>query len=198
MLDYGQAVEQFYEPLYRFAFSLAGNEDDAADLTQETCRVLLLKGDQIRDARKLKSWLFTTLYRNFLGQRRHQTKFPDVPLETVEGEVPALSARAAESAEAKVVLAALQALKEQYRAPLMLFYLEELSYREIAQTLGVSIGTIMSRLSRGKAMLRKRLEGDLIDDAAAGGESASRTGARRIPVAWNAVEWNLSLSASAT
>jgi RNA polymerase sigma factor (sigma-70 family) len=156
--SYDHAVELFYEPLYRFAFGLTGNVSNSADLTQETYRVLLVKGGQIRDGRKLKSWLFSTLYRRFLGQLRHNTRFPAVQVEEVEWELPAIDPAMDEQADANAVVAALQSLDEKYRAPLALFYLQELSYREIAKALGLPIGTIMSRLARGKEVLRKRLE----------------------------------------
>lgn len=155
--DYEQAVEQFYESLYKFAFGLTGNESDAADLTQDTYQVLLLKSGQIRDGQKLKSWLFTTLYRRFLGQRRHHTRFPAVQVEKVEWELPAADPATDAWTDANGVVAALQSLPEKYRVPLVLFYLQELSYRAIASVLGLPIGTIMSRLSRGKEILRERL-----------------------------------------
>ena len=59
--DYEQTVALYYEHLYRFAYSLAGNANDAGELTQETYCRLLTKGGQIRDRAKVKSWLFTTL-----------------------------------------------------------------------------------------------------------------------------------------
>lgn len=66
--DYEQAVvAAYYESLYAFAFSLAGNADDACELTQEAYCRLLTKGGQMRDPSKVKSWLFTTLYRVFPG-----------------------------------------------------------------------------------------------------------------------------------
>ncbi|MBI4323706.1 MAG: RNA polymerase sigma factor [Chloroflexi bacterium] len=157
-VDYDWAVEQFYPALYKFAFGLAGSESDAADLTQDTYRVLLTKGDAIRDARKVKSWLFTTLYRQFLGRRRHATRFPETPVESAEWELPTITPQHTEALDGSLVVAALQQLEEKYRAPLTMFYLEELSYKEMAEVLGLPIGTIMSRLSRGKEILRKRLE----------------------------------------
>ncbi len=157
-VDYDWAVEQFYEALYKFAFGLAGSESDAADLTQDTYRVLLTKGDAIRDSRKVKSWLFTTLYRQFLGRRRHATRFPETPVESAEWELPTITPQHAEALDGSLVVAALQQLEEKYRAPLAMFYLEELSYKEMAEVLGLSIGTIMSRLSRGKDILRRRLQ----------------------------------------
>jgi hypothetical protein len=70
--DYEQAVELFYSSLYAFAYSLARSPDDACELTQETYARLLTKGHQLRNRGRLKSWLFTTLYRLFLaGKRRH-------------------------------------------------------------------------------------------------------------------------------
>ncbi len=159
-VDYDQAVEQFYEPLYKFAFGLTGCESDAADLTQDTYQVLLVIGGQIRDPHKLKSWLFTTLYRKFLGQRRHNSRFPEVQVEFAEWELPTVDAGVEDRLDANAVVGAVQSLEEKYRAPLVLFYLQELSYHEIAEVLGLPIGTIMSRLSRGKEILRKRLEDD--------------------------------------
>lgn len=157
-MDYDWAVEQFYEALYKFAFGLAGSESDAADLTQDTYRVLLTKGDAIRDARKVKSWLFTTLYRQFLGRRHHATRFPETPVESAEWELPAITPQHVEALDGSFVVAALQQLEEKYRAPLAMFYLEELSYKEMAEVLGLPIGTIMSRMSRGKEILRRRLQ----------------------------------------
>ena len=61
-VNYEQAVNSFYEPLYGFAYSLSGNENDACELTQETFARLLSKSAQVREESKLKSWLFTTLY----------------------------------------------------------------------------------------------------------------------------------------
>ena len=157
-LDYDAIVEQLYEALYKFGFGLTGNESDAADLTQDTYRVLLTKGDAIREASKVKSWLFTTLYRQFLGWRRHATRFPETPLESAEWELPAITPSHADDLDGALVVAALQQLEEKYRAPLAMFYLGELSYREITEVLGLPIGTITSRISRGKEILRRRLQ----------------------------------------
>lgn len=156
-LDYEEIVEKFYEALYRFAFGLAGNSNDAADLTQETYRILLIKGKEIHDQHKVKSWLFTTLYRQFLGRRRHATRFPETNVETVEWELPAIPDQMEEAFDGSLAVAALNHLDEKYRAPLALFYLDGLSYKEMAEVLKLPIGTIMSRLSRGKQLLRSQL-----------------------------------------
>jgi RNA polymerase sigma-70 factor (ECF subfamily) len=151
-------VNTHYEPLYRFALSLARSEADAGDLVQQTFYRWAAKGDQLRDKSKAKSWLFTTLHREFLGQRRHEDKFPKVEISSMDGEeLPADSPMPEKQLDGASVMSALQRLEETYRAPLALFYLEEHSYRDIAEILEVPIGTVMSRISRGKELLRKTI-----------------------------------------
>ena len=155
--DFEQIVDAHYAPLYRFALSLARTEAAAADLTQQTFYLWASRGHQLRDAGKVKSWLFTTLYREFLGMHRRETRFPHAPLEGEMAEFPAESVSISDAIDGAAVVAALGQIDEIYRAPLTLFYLEEFSYREIAAVLEVPAGTVMSRLSRGKALLRKLL-----------------------------------------
>ena len=154
--DFQQLVDRQYAPLYRFALSLSKSEADAADLTQQTFFLWASKGDQLRDRSKAKSWLFTTLYREFLSRRRHEVRFPKVELDYVREEEMSIlpNVNAFDSA---TMLQALVEVDEPFRAPLTLFYLEQFSYQEIADLLEVPIGTVMSRLSRGKTLLRQRL-----------------------------------------
>jgi RNA polymerase sigma-70 factor, ECF subfamily len=155
-LDFQQLVDRQYAALFRFALSLSKSDADAADLTQQTFFLWASKGHQLRDSSKAKSWLFTTLYREFLGRHRHSARFPEIELdEAREEELSILpNPNALDSA---TVLRALREVEEPFRAPLTLFYLEQFSYQEIADILKVPIGTVMSRLSRGKALLRQRL-----------------------------------------
>ena len=154
--DFQQLVDRQYAPLYRFALSLSKSEADAADLTQQTFFLWASKGGQLRDRSKAKSWLFTTLYREFLGRRRHEVRFPMVELDDVREEEMSISSNV-NAFDSATVLQALREVEEPFGAPLTLFYLEQFSYREIADVLDVPIGTVMSRLSRGKALLRQRL-----------------------------------------
>jgi len=156
MIDFQRLVDRHYAPLYRFALSLSKSEADAADLTQQTFFLWASKGNQLRDRSKARSWLFTTLYREFLSRRRHEVRFPKIELDNVREEemTNSPSVNAFDSATA---LQALREVEEPFRAPLTLFYLEQFSYQEIADMLEVPIGTVMSRLSRGKALLRHRL-----------------------------------------
>src|SRR5437870_4240901 len=155
-IDFQQLVDRQYVPLYRFALSLVKSEADAADLTQQTFFLWASKGDQLRDRSKAKSWLFTTLYREFLGRCRREVRFPQVELEEAhEDEMSILPNMSA--LDGTAVLQALRELEEPFRAAITLFYLEQFSYQEIADVLEIPIGTVMSRLSRGKAQLRQRL-----------------------------------------
>jgi RNA polymerase sigma factor (sigma-70 family) len=156
-LDYEQLVALHHESLYRFAFSLAGNPDDAAELTQETYVRLLSKSWQLRDRTKIKSWLFTTLYRIFLGWKKHENRFPHVEVMSAEHELPPLLPETANELDSEMAMDTALDLEEHFRAPLVLYYLQCLTYREIADVLNVPIGTVMSRLSRGKDLLRQRL-----------------------------------------
>ena len=73
-LDFKELVEKYYTPLFRFAYSLAKNEYDASDLTQQVFYIWAEKGSSLRDASKVKSWLFTSLYREFLRVRRRRRR----------------------------------------------------------------------------------------------------------------------------
>lgn len=152
-----EAVSAYYQPLFRFAVGLSRNESDAADLTQRAFERFAEKSSTLREKARTKTWLFTTLYRDFLQQKRRTTRFPEFELNETNDtnflELP----RAEIAADANAALAALQALDEPFRSALALFYLEDQSYREIAEILDVPIGTVMSRISRGKEMLRAQM-----------------------------------------
>ena len=157
--DFDELVAQYYEPLYRFAFSLTRTEPDAHDLTQLTFYIWATKGHQLRDPSKRKNWLFTTLHRAFLQMRRRQTRFPHYDLDQLpEDDVPAASSDIANEADSTQVLLALAKVDEVYQAAVALFYLEDHSYKEIAAILEVPVGTVKSRMARGLMQLRKILD----------------------------------------
>ena len=154
-LDFEEVVDRYYPMLYRFALSLSRNEADASDLTQETFSIWATKGHFLRDASKAKSWLFTTLYREFISKRRRDARWPTEELSEVESELPHALPESVDVLESAQVMEALQSIDETFRVPLVLFYLQEHSYEEIAQILEIPIGTVMSRLSRGKLKLQQ-------------------------------------------
>lgn len=143
-------------PLYRFALSLSREPSDAADLTQQTFLLWATKGHQLREQSKVKTWLFTALYREFLRAERKRCRDFECSRETQSSDVQNLPV-AANHVDGYAVMHALLELEEIYRVPLSLFYLQEHSYREIAEILELPVGTIMSRISRGKARLREQL-----------------------------------------
>jgi len=161
--SFEQIVDAHYQGLFRFAVSMCKSDATAQDLVQQTFLQWARKGHTLRDSSKVKTWLFTTIYREWLGMARKEKKHPEVEFEPDlhgstqdedEGENPRV--------DSTTLQKALDELDPNYRAPLVLFYLKELSYRDIAETLGIPIGTVMSRLSRAKDHLRSillRLEG---------------------------------------
>ena len=156
-LDFESLVAQYYEPLYKFAFSLSREEADACDLTQLTFYVWASKGHQLRDPAKVKTWLFTTLHRQFLESRRRVTKFPHAELESAEAELPVIQPAEINRLDSALVLLALAKVDEVFQAPVALFYLEDCSYKDIAEILAVPMGTVKSRIARGIGQLQKLL-----------------------------------------
>jgi RNA polymerase sigma-70 factor, ECF subfamily len=156
-LDLERIVSELYAPLYRFALALSRNESQAADLTQETFLILAKQHAQVRDRTKIKSWLFTTLRREFLRGLRSQTSHPEVELKPEHQDELVADSGVLQASDAATVIEALAGVDESYRTVLELFYLADLSYKEIAASLDIPIGTVMSRLSRGKEQLRTLL-----------------------------------------
>ena len=152
--------------LYNLAFKYVGNRYDAEDLVQETLYTACRKFDQLRDSRKFKSWMFTILRNHFLKSQRK--KDPVQPNEYENG-VDYLSQLVSVSVqqdvatvieqkmEAETIQLTLNRLPEKYKTVLILYYIEDSSYQEVAEMLGVPIGTVMSRLSRAKQMMKKAL-----------------------------------------
>lgn len=167
-------MSAYYEPLYRFALGLSRSEADAADLTQRAFERFGEKAASLRDQTKTKTWLFTTLYRDFLQQKRHATRFPESELDEATDATVVELPGADVMADANAAVAALKALDEPFRSALALFYLQEHSYKEISEILEVPIGTVMSRISRGKELLRARIHShDSVAAMSAAGKGAS-------------------------
>lgn len=158
--DFQALVSAHYENLYRFAYSLAKNESGAADLTQQTFYVYAKKGESIRDTSKAKSWLFTTLYREFLRTRRKGSREAGFEPEAIENQKDENTTDPVRSLDAQRAVELLPELEEIYRTPLTLFYMKDMSYKDIAETLDIPIGTVMSRLSRAKSQLKALLVGE--------------------------------------
>ncbi|MFK7909116.1 MAG: RNA polymerase sigma factor [Akkermansiaceae bacterium] len=158
MSEFEELVDTHYKPLYRFAYSMAKNPDAAADLVQQTFCIWAEKGHQLKDRSKAKTWLFTTLYREHLGIVRRGSRFSDNDIDEMEHQLPAHEEDSGRQLDGKRAVHLLGQLDENFRAPLTLFYIQQHSYKEIAEVLDVPIGTVMSRISRGKKQLREKMQ----------------------------------------
>lgn len=169
-LNFEELVESYYGPLFRFAYSLTREENSACDLVQETFVIWAEKGHQLQDRSKVKTWLFTTLHRRFLQDKRRQTRFIHVELGDAEAELPVLQPELASKLDSHLVVKMLGQVTAQFQAPVALFYLEDYSYNEIADVLELPLGTVKSRIARGLHELR----GLMMD------ESKTRAGEARV------------------
>src|SRR5262252_7549445 len=156
--EFEDLVKIYYRDLYRFGLSLTGSEADACDLAQETFYVWANKRRQLKNPVKVKAWLFTTLHRQFLQTRRHQMRFQSEPIDEASADFTHVPAECVDRRiDAQTLLSFLGQLDENHRAPLVLYYLEDLSYNEIAETLAVPLGTVQSRIARAKIKLLQLL-----------------------------------------
>jgi len=151
--EFEALVDEHYEKLYRFACSLGGDSDLASDLTQQTFYVYARKRSQIRDPRKTKAWLFTILHREFIALKRKSSRHPQFEIQMVEHELPTIAHEGVARLDAQILMTTLQQLDERFREVLVLYHIDDLAYREIAEILKLPIGTVMSRLARGREHL---------------------------------------------
>ncbi len=147
--------------LRRFAWSLTGSRDEGDDLVQAACLKALGALDQYRPGTRLDAWMFRILRTGWIDRVRFNARRPSVSdPEALEALSDAgLGAR---EAEARLTLArvrgAMDGLPPEQREVLALVGIEGLSYREAADTLGIPIGTVMSRLGRARARLGAMIE----------------------------------------
>jgi len=149
-------VQEHYVALYRYAYRLTGSEADAEDLAQEAFCKAQMNLSQLRESGRAKSWLFTILRNAYLHRVRTDKQQHVVPLEMV-GDVAEALPEALPDVDPEQLQQALNELAEVYRTPILLYYFEDFSYRDIAEQMDLPIGTVMSRLARAKAWLRSRL-----------------------------------------
>lgn len=151
--EFEKLVKLYYRDLYRFGLSLTGSEADACDLTQETFYIWANKGHQLKNPADAKGWLFTTLHREFLQICRRRERFAHESISEVAQNLPHVSADVVNRIDAQTMLEVLGQIDEGYRAPLVLYYIEDLSYKEIANLLEIPLGTVQSRIARAKIRL---------------------------------------------
>ena len=143
--------------LRRYARALVGNRDDADDLVQDTLERAWAKSAMWQGVTDMRAWLFGIMHNLHVdGVRR--PKLHTVVLDEDTPEIPVASTQTDRLAVMDLQ-AALERLPVEQREVVLLIALEDLSYAEVASTLGIPIGSVMSRLSRGRERLRSFMEG---------------------------------------
>ncbi|WP_342325421.1 RNA polymerase sigma factor [Kosakonia sp. BYX6] len=153
-------IRQVMPHLQRFALWLTRNPHAAEDLVQSCLMKALTHRSQNDDEHGLRAWLFTILYRQFVdGERRRKRYQKLLSFFTAEEESAGYSTESLAMADDTLALFA--ALPTDYRVVLLLVSVEGLSYKEVAETLDIPPGTVMSRLSRARKLLHDQLEGQV-------------------------------------
>lgn len=150
-------ASEMHPDLYRYAYRLTGRADRAEELAQETFLRGFEQYAKLRNPERLKPWLISILRNLFLQDKRFERNHPHQMLDGATEPADPDSV-AQDAPELGVLQVALNELPEIYRTPIILYYLDDLDYRDIADMMEVPIGTIMSRLARAKEKLRERLD----------------------------------------
>lgn len=151
-------IGEIYPRLWRFCYSKTGQRDRADDLAQATCLRAIEKHDGYEVGTHLDRWLMRMAHRLWLNELRSQNVRRGAGVVAIEEtELPDPKANTEANIFHREVLSKVTALPEGQRDVVLLVYVEGLTYREAADTLGIPIGTVMSRL----AAARKRIAADL-------------------------------------
>ncbi len=143
--------------LRRYARALIGDRAAADDLVQDTLERAWSRSGQWRAGNELRTWLFAIMHNLRIDQLRKQPP-PLQPIDDEHGELPTRATQS-DGIELADLAAALGQLPEEQRAVLLLVGVEEMSYAEVASSLGIPAGTVMSRLARGRERLRALMNG---------------------------------------
>jgi RNA polymerase sigma-70 factor, ECF subfamily len=173
LIAFEELVAHFERPVYALCFRLLGDAEEARDAAQETFLKVYRGLTGFRAESGLKTWIYRIAINQAMNQqrwwrRRHKDETISLDLSRGESETTlghSLPSKA-ESPEAlaianereRRIMRALGEVKQEYRIALILREIEELSYEEIADTLSVSIGTVKSRIARGREELRRRVK----------------------------------------
>jgi RNA polymerase sigma-70 factor (ECF subfamily) len=165
MSDRAALIEAQIPGLRRFACALLrGDRERADDLVQDTLERALSRWQLRRPGGSLRGWLYTILYNRFLTDQHRSRRRGLHDTLTEETELPGVDGGQDSALEHRDLLRAFSSLPQEQRSVVFLIGVEDLSYDEAARVLGVPIGTVMSRLSRGRERLRCQMHGDLSEN----------------------------------
>lgn len=169
-----ELVSHFERPVYSICFRLLNDAEDARDAAQETFLKIYRGLHSFRGESGLKTWIYRIAINQAMNQqrwwkRRRRDETMSLELsrsenqdwslgDSLQGTAASPEERAIERERERRIMSALAQIKEEYRVVLMLREIEELSYEEIAETVEISIGTVKSRIARGREELRRRMK----------------------------------------
>ena len=154
----GRAMIAQLPALRRYALGLAGQAAAADDLVQDCIENAWRRSESLQDESRIGAWLRTILFNAYIDERRQlRNRIKAVETEVLEN-LPDRSLNAETQQELRQVLHAAATLTPQHRQVLLLVGVEGLSYRDVADEIGVPVGTVMSRLARARDQLRLALE----------------------------------------
>ena len=165
--EFEEQVLEHMDMLHAVALRLTRNSADAEDLTQNTLVKALRFHEKFKEGTYIKAWLLTILRNTFINEYRKRSRTPlSVELTGTEAAEPAALPTGEQDRLHNMmellddeVRLAVEELPEDFRNAVIMADLEEKSYKEIADFMGCPIGTVMSRLSRGRKILREKLSG---------------------------------------
>jgi RNA polymerase sigma-70 factor (ECF subfamily) len=157
--EFSARVQELIPRLRRYARALTGERSAADDLVQDTLERAWKKLHLWRDGSDLRAWLFTIMHNVHVNQVRSRAASATVSLDDEAADAP-VRATQSDMLEVRDIDSALRRLSVDQREVLLLVGLERMSYDETARALGIPIGTVMSRLSRGRERLRAALAGE--------------------------------------
>jgi len=168
-----ELVAQFERPVYALCFRLLGDAEEARDAAQETFLKVYRGLGSFRGEAGLKTWIYRIAINQAMNQqrwwrRRHREETISLDIargpsdmtigNLLPGRDASPEAQAISSERERSIMLALGEIKQEYRIALILREIEELSYEEIAEAIGISIGTVKSRIARGREELRRRVK----------------------------------------
>jgi len=166
------------DAVFRFALRLAGSEDEANDVVQDTFLRAYRSWDQYTPGTNCKSWLFTICRNVFLRKRERRQRHDEIVKEQAQEDPKAISREATVFMQSKdrdpegeffrsivdeEILRAIDELPDEYRTAVVLSDLEAMTYKEVAEIMEVPVGTVKSRLFRGRRELQEKLHGYAVE-----------------------------------